>query len=199
MSDSDRAWLRAVEEGLAVGARITTSVAEFDAACQHIVSLLEDASFLLGRGSHATSSFISITALEETAKVHIGMFRRETNGSKGRRSDPLFSHARKHHLASAPTVEMGSRLQKAIGEQAIRNLIEQARAGALANLRENALYLEQRTEGLQKPSEAISPTQAKNLLLFAIEAFDDVLVGFTNRSMELSRSTDALFKKWRNA
>lgn len=167
-------------------------------ACEHITQLLSDSSDLLGAGSHATATFLAITALEETVKVHLGMYRRSTTLLK-RSKDPLYKHKVKHALALGPTVAMGSRLQKAIGESRMNELLEQGRSGELVKIREAALYVEQQGAELRTPIAVISNSIARDVLLLAIEAFDDALVGYTNRSFQLGERTDALFDKWASA
>jgi len=198
MSKSDENWSRALEETLAEGERIGKTKDQVNAACEHITQLLQDASVLLELGSHATSAFLSISALEETAKVHIGMYRRSTNELK-RSKDPLFKHRQKHELALGPTVAMGNRLQAAFGEQRMRELIEIGRAGGLVQIRESALYVKQQSEQLLVPKEIVSIMTSRELLLLAIESFDDALVGYTNETFELAAQTDALFIKWASA
>jgi AbiV family abortive infection protein len=77
---------------------------------------------MLERGSHSTTTFLAITALEETAKVHVGMYR-SAGQAIPRRKDPMYKHGQKHLLALGPTVAMGSRLQNAIGETRMTQLI----------------------------------------------------------------------------
>lgn len=195
MTDSDENWSHALEETLAAGERIGKTTEQFNKACEHIAQLLQDASVLLETGSHATSAFLSISALEETAKVHVGMYRCSTIPLK-RSKDPLYKHVRKHELALGPTVAMGGRLQAAMGDVRMRELIELGRAGGLVPLRESSLYVEQRGEFLQVPREAILRDTSRELLLLAIESFDDAVVGYTDKAFELSVQTDALFLKW---
>jgi AbiV family abortive infection protein len=195
MTDFSESWWASVEAATAVGLRIGASSEEFDAACGHIVQLITDASMLLAAGSHATAAFLAITAIEETAKVHIGLFRRSAI-PVARRKDPLYVHGEKHKLALGPTVAMGGRLQVAIGEKRMHEVIGQAQTGDLVKIREAALYVAQETGGLVTPKSAVSPETSRELLLLAIEAFDDGLVGYTGRSIEFSRATDALFSKW---
>jgi len=115
VSESDEKWWSSVEETLSAGERIGHTSDQFNLACEHITQLLSDASTILGVGSHATATFLAITALEETVKVHLGMYRRSATPMK-RPKDPLYKHKEKHALALGPTVAMGSRLQEAIGE-----------------------------------------------------------------------------------
>jgi AbiV family abortive infection protein len=194
MADFFDDWGAGVFAATAVGQQLASSAEEYDAACEHIVRLLTDASILLDDGSQATAAFISITAIEETAKVHIGTYRRSTT-PVARRKDPLFGHADKHKLALGPTVAMGSRLQAAIGEGRMRELMALGHAGGLVKIREDALYVAHSVGGLVTPGSAVPFSTSRELLLLAIEAFDDGLVGYTNRSMELSEATDGLFAK----
>lgn len=191
MNDSENGWWEAFEETLAVGQQIVTSSAEVDKGCDHIVRLLADASLLFHGGSYATASFLAITALEETAKLHLGMYR-SAKTSLPRNKDPLYRHDQKHRLAAAPTLLLGNRLQHAIGEQGTVELMEAARSGHLVKIREASLYME-RKDGLQVPLDFINQAAATKLVLFAIEVFDDALVGYTNHSHVLRKQTDALF------
>jgi len=52
---------------------------------------------------------------------------------------------------------------------------------------------------LQKPNVVVSGKLAREMLLFAAEAFDDAVVGFTNKSFDLGVATDELFAKWQAA
>jgi len=81
----------------------------------------------------------------------------------------------------------------------MNELIEQGRSGRLVRLREASLYVEQHGTYLKAPKAAVSASIAREILLLAIEAFDDALVGYTNRSFELGEMTDALFNKWAGA
>lgn len=195
MTESDEQWFQLVEKTLETGDQIGKTLEQFNDACEHIVRLLQDASLLFERGSHATSVFLSITALEETAKVQMGMFRRSATPIK-RSRDLLYKHQKKHELALGPTIVMGGRLQAAIGEVRMRELIELGRKGGLVSLREASLYVEQQGNNLLVPTNVIPIATSRELLLLAIESFDDALVGYTNRTIELSKQTDILFVKW---
>lgn len=195
MTDFDDRWWESVEAAVLVGKRIAPTKADLNEACEHIVQLLSDASILLESNSHATAAFISITAIEETSKLHVGKYRRATEPVP-RRKDPLYRHSEKHHLALGPTVAMGGRLNKALGDERLGELMLMAQLGELVRLRETALYFEQTEQSLITPQAAITPDLSRELLLLAIEAFDDALVGYTNRSFELGLYTDQLFAKW---
>ncbi|WP_084293000.1 AbiV family abortive infection protein [Bradyrhizobium sp. WSM3983] len=83
------------------GALYVDPVPDFNAACDHIVSLLTDTSVLFERCSYGTSTFLAITALEETAKAHVGLFRRDkTEKKQGTRSLPRSPSEAQHGFAA---------------------------------------------------------------------------------------------------
>ena len=192
---SHDAWWKSVAGALGVGQRVANSSEDFDAASEHVVQLLNDSSLLLERRSPASACFLAITALEETAKLHVDLFR-QSNVPIARSKDPLFKHKEKHRIAAAPTLVTGSRLQKAVGHERLCELMDLARNGGLVALRESCLYFEEKNGKLQTPKAAISQQLAREILLFAAEAFDDAVVGFTDKSFELGVATDELFARW---
>lgn len=48
------------------------------------------------------------------------------------------------------------------------------------------------------PTQKINKTLSKSLVLYAIEVFDDALVGYSNHSFTIAESTNALFEKVAN-
>jgi AbiV family abortive infection protein len=173
------------------GALYVDPVYDFNAACDHIVALLTDAVALFDRGSYGTSCFIAITALEETAKAHVGLYRRDKpEKSEGR--DPFRNHQAKHSMASLPAIYMGSRLTKALGAEVCQRLEAEARAGFVAT-REACLYMERKDGAFITPAMAIGKIRARELVLLAIEAADDALVGYSNHSYASSEALARLF------
>jgi AbiV family abortive infection protein len=195
MEKTDEKWWQAVGAATKVNGRLVSSTSEFNQACDHIVALIEDAATLLDKGSYSTAVFLAITAIEETAKVHISIYR-TGGGLASRKGDPMYNHRTKHLLALGPTLAMGSRLQAAIGDDRLHEMILQARNGAYVRLREAAIYLERVNEMLVVPKSAISKTTARELLLLSIEAFDDGLVGYSEHTYACAIRTDEIFKKW---
>ena len=72
-------------------------------------------------------------------------------------------------------------------------------SGELTDLRENAIYCERKDNNIVTPKDLITQELARNLLLFAIESFDDNLVGWTDYSIELSKKTDLFFEMIANS
>lgn len=45
------------------------------------------------------------------------------------------------------------------------------------------------------PDDVVNQALSKNMLLFAIESFDDNLAGYTDYSIRILEKTDVIFKK----
>ena len=170
-------------------------VEELNSAINHIVQLLEDSSNLYFSGSYATSAFISITACEEIAKANIGMYTDGIDPSNVKKRNMFLDHKMKHKLVALPTIPMGQRLNEAIGEKKLQELLKLAKNGNFVALRENALYFQRENNKFVTPKNKISKSKSRSLLLFAIEAFDDAIVGYTNHSLKISCHTDEMFNK----
>jgi AbiV family abortive infection protein len=170
------------------------SIEDFNDACEHIVLLLEESEFLYQRNSFSTSVFMSITAIEETAKVNFGLF--TSGGDHKRKGNIFYDHHMKHKMGSLQTVAMGTRLQAAIGQEALNEIMAMAHNKDLLKLRENSLYFDKTESGsIQFPRKIVDQKLARNILLYAIEVFDDSAVGHTQFSIEISKRTDLLFSR----
>jgi AbiV family abortive infection protein len=170
---------------------------ELDQAIDHIVQLIQDACTLYVGGSYPSSAFLSITACEEVAKAHIGSF---TDGKHPEKKghNVFRDHKAKHLLAVMPTVSMGQRLEDALGKGELQRVMNMAQNSGFVQARENALYFQRENENLVVPSEKIDKKLGRSLVLFAIEVFDDALVGLTNHSKEAGDITDLLFEQIKN-
>lgn len=170
---------------------------ELDKAIDHIVQLIRDACSLYSCGSFASSAFFGITACEEVAKAHIGLFTDGNNpAQKGRNF--FRDHNTKHKMAALPTVPMGHRLGDAIGERQLQRIMKLAQNSGFVKCREDFLYFRRQSGILIVPKEKIDKKFTRALALFAIEVFDDALVGLTNHSFEAGEITDALFETVKN-
>ena len=174
--------------------RLFQSIDDFNKACEHIVLLLEESELIYQQGGYSTSVFIAITAIEETAKANFGLF--TSGGDHERKGNMFYDHHTKHMMGSLQTVAMGRRLQEAIGQQSIDVIMAMAQNNGLLKLRENSLYFEKIGSGpIQFPRNIVDQNLARNLLLYAIEVFDDSVVGYSQLSMEISKRTDILFNR----
>lgn len=167
---------------------------DFNKACDHILVLIEDAFSCFNRASYGTAVFLSITAIEETAKAEIGIYRRANEADeRSRRKDPLFNHLSKHRMAILPTVFMGRRLEEAIGKNRCEALLSEVAHGSLRDLREEALYFHNSNGNFVTPKDAIIQEKAREVILLAIEAADDRLVGYTGHTGVIEQRLDQIF------
>lgn len=175
--------------------RLIESVEEFNSACEHIVLLLEEAEGIFQSGGYSTATFLAITAIEESAKAHLGAFTGGGPNPEKRKNNIFYDHGKKHQLAAMPTISMGQRLQAAIGEEALVRILAMSRTKELLRIRESSLYFEKRNGALHCPRIVIDKNLSRSILLYAIEVFDDALVGFTDYSMKISGRTDEIFSR----
>lgn len=190
-NSSKSGWKR-VQEAIDFGGTFYDTNADFDAACDHVWRLLADATAIYDVGSYGTAAFLAVTAIEEIAKAHVGLYRRQNpKPPKGR--DPFRDHAAKHAMAVLDTVFMGERLAKAIGTDACERLRDEAVEG-FTKTREDGLYAGRKDGKFVTPKNAVGKARSRELLLLAIEAADDALSGYTNRSMEIGKQFEVLFE-----
>lgn len=167
-------------------------VEQLNKCINHILQLITDAYALYMNNSFSSSAFLSIAVIEEVAKVHMGMFIKGTSGRVSK--DKLRDHKTKEIIGVNYTVSMGERLKNAIGMEELEKIYDLAYSGELKNLRETSIYCDRRDDTIVTPSDIIDKKFARSLLLFAIESFDDNLVGYTNHSMDISKQTDVFFE-----
>src|SRR5258708_28022674 len=119
MSDDEQPFegngLKTVEEALAFGGAIYEVPKDFDIAIDHVLTLLTDAAVLFERMSFGSAAFLAITAMEEIAKAHVGIFRRDRPGPRPKGRDPFRDHTAQHRMAILPTVFMSQPIVDALG------------------------------------------------------------------------------------
>ncbi|MCI5132454.1 MAG: AbiV family abortive infection protein [Candidatus Electrothrix sp. EH2] len=190
--------LETVQDALKKGALIfnkDTKIEEFNNACDHILVLLEDSFYCFERSSWGTSVFLSITAIEETAKAEVGLYRRDGQVEPVKRGkDKLFNHQKKHQMAVLPTCFIGKRLKDALGKKRCEELLHEAARGDFRNLRESSLYFNNENGRFVTPATEVGEARAKELLLLALVVVDDRLVGYTNHTGVIEQRINEMFR-----
>jgi AbiV family abortive infection protein len=173
---------------------------EFNRGCDHVLRLLESAVLLFLNEDYPTTIFISITAIEEIAKLEIAIFRNKnrTEQTTRRYEDHLFQHKNKHIIALQEIIVVGTRLPEAIGEDRVRELLDMAESGDLVRMRESSLYADTVDGQFLVPSERFTKSDGRDLLLLALEVWDDRLYGLTSHSYTIDKRMMELFEKIKN-
>lgn len=187
--------LKTVEQALAFGGAIFERSEDFDVAIDHVLTLLTDAVVLFERQSFGSAAFLAITAMEETAKAHIGSFRRDNPGPRPKGRDPFRDHTAKHSMAILPTVFMSQRIVDALGRERAKALEREAQETGFTIPREAGLYCARGPNGFESPRTAVPARLAWELSILAVEAADDALVGSTNHSYRVGEEFERLFAR----
>lgn len=167
---------------------------DVNSAIDHIIQLLNDSFTLINKKSYPSAVFFAITAMEETAKTTYALLMKNDPKTK-KNKDPLLNHAKKHSLSVSPVFNIGTRLPNAIGADNVDRIISIVNENnGLMNLRNNSIYWNIDENGARFPKDSIDKKKAQEILLFAIETFDDNLVGLTSYSLEISSTTDTMFE-----
>ncbi|MHB8881857.1 MAG: AbiV family abortive infection protein [Thermodesulfovibrionales bacterium] len=174
---------------------------EFNRGCDHVALLFESAFKLYQCGLYPPAAFISITAIEEIAKLDIAVFRREEHPepARSRREDLLFNHKAKHSIALQEVIAIGDRLPKVIGEERVRELLNMAETGELIGIREASLYTDILDGKFTVPSERVTKNTSRDLLLLAFEVWNDRLVGLTNYTYDIDKRMMEIFDCVKNS
>ena len=174
-----------------------SSKEELNKCLDHVVQLISDSYVLYINSSYTSSSFLAICVIEEVGKIQMGIFIKGSDSYV--RKDKLRDHKSKQIVGASYTICMGERIQKAISNKNLEKIFQIIYSGELKDLRENAIYCERKDNNIVTPKDLITQELARNLLLFAIESFDDNLVGWTDYSIELSKKTDLFFEMIANS
>jgi AbiV family abortive infection protein len=143
-----------LEKGKLIFPNKNTRTADFNRACDHVERLLNDSYILYNHESYGSSVFLAITAIEEVAKIHFGLYRNNEGAENvPGHQDSLFNHREKHRLGLLPTVLMGSRLLEAVDETSLLQVLDKTKQGKLVALRESSIYAENRDSKFKIPEQ----------------------------------------------
>jgi AbiV family abortive infection protein len=170
---------------------------EYNAAVAHICDLIQASYALFINGSFAPSLFLSITILEEIAKIKAGHMR-ALGGEREkvkRGKDPLFNHGKKHKISVDPIYLIGDRIAKSIGIERAKEIFDGYESGKFSSLREESLYFSRTIKGLHIPAQRVNLPLAAEHLLIAIEIFSDEFWGMTAEASEICNTTNELYSE----
>jgi AbiV family abortive infection protein len=189
---NDDTFLTQIEQILSGTSNFSINTShQFDKCVDHILQLITDSRTMYISNAFSSSVFLSIAVIEEVGKVHMGMY--ISPSTTYVKKDKLRDHKSKEIAGASYTICMGERIERAVSPEELTKLFELVYSGDLKDLREQSIYCEKKDDDIVTPKDIISQEFSKNILLFAIESFDDNLVGYTPHSMEVSEKTDSLF------
>jgi AbiV family abortive infection protein len=169
---------------------------EFEKGLFHVENLIKSSILLLENKFYNQSLFLTITAIEEIAKIEICVHRGFNERTKAnRRKDPLFNHYSKHKISANPIILIGERLKKSIGEDRLIEIFKNLQSGKFIEIRENCLYFERNNEKLKIPNEIIDEKNAFETLLISIEMIADKFWGVTELASEISDKLNKHYSK----
>lgn len=167
---------------------------EYNAAIAHVSDLIKASYTLFITDSFGPSLFLSITILEEIAKIRTRAWegsREKQNVKRGK--DPLFNHQKKHKISVDPLYLGAERLVNAVGSGRLQAIFTGYESGNYSSLRETSLYFSRNANGLQIPAKVIDLRLAAEHLLMAIELFCDIFWGMTGEASMICDATDEFF------
>lgn len=169
-------------------------ITEFEKALVHLKDLILSSKKLLDNLFETQSLFLSITALEEIAKIEICIYRGFQNREiKKRTKDPLFNHKSKHAISANPVILIGDRLKNSIGEERLNDIFKKLQDGKFVETRESCIYFQRDKNALLIPDEMIEKKLAYEILLVVLEMVDDKFWGLTNKASIISDELNDLY------
>ena len=161
---------------------------EFNRCVDHIYDLLKSGYTLYREGIYSSSNLFSIAAIEEIVKVYNAIFSKDVDGYAGKGMG-------KKIFGPDYYLWMDDRLTDAVEEEDLKEIFDLYNSGALKDLKNDSLYCERRSDAILLPADHIDDKFARNMLLFAIQAYEDNLAGFSLYAIEISKKTDKLFEE----
>lgn len=175
----------AIGPRLLKGPTLEDAVAEYFRYHKYAESCWRQACDCFRAGRYHFSAFFSILTLEETGKLSflwhelLAFQPGKANGDPaGRRKDPLYHHTKKHVLAACQGALVNARLDRLVGLDRVKALLDDAASGALEEIRQGCLYCDFTPDGPSIPSEKLSRDNAFSLAVISGEVMADVLGNF---------------------
>ena len=161
---------------------------EFNKCADHIYDLLNSSSILYERGIFSSSIFFSIAAVEEIVKVYNSLFSKNVDGYAGKDMG-------KKIFGPGYELWMDDRLTDTVEEEDLRAIFDLYNTGDLMDLKRDSVYSNRRQDTMTMPADIIDKKSARNMLLFAIQAYEDNLAGYSLYAINVSKKTDKLFEE----
>jgi AbiV family abortive infection protein len=151
---------------LIVGNNLNEEVMQFNRLLKHAKGLWKESVSMLRKDNYPISIFLALVCIEESAKIAIA-YMQILNNERKRNStpksqkvinikkgkNPIYSHSKKHMVASFAGILVNSRADNRLGLYNINKFMEMAEKGEIENLRQSCLYADRKNNTLKIPSE----------------------------------------------
>lgn len=151
---------------LIVGNDLNEEVMHFKRLLKHAKGLWNESVSMLRKDNYPISILLALVCIEESAKISIARMQIAINETKRNSSpttqkainikkgkSPIYSHPKKHILASLAGILVNSRADNRLGIDNINKFMEMAEKGEIENLRQTCLYADRKNNTLKIPSE----------------------------------------------
>jgi AbiV family abortive infection protein len=165
------------------GPTFSEALKQYQDLLAHVEHLWDDACRLYHEGHFPLSTFISILTIEEIGKLGRLWFDllawdrpissvRNDMGQLGR------DHRKKHFMAVVAGAIMNSRLDRILGLQNVKRLLQDVESGKLERLRQSCLYIDMADGCVVLPESVIREPNAKFFAILAGELWAETLGNF---------------------
>lgn len=161
---------------------------EFNRCIDHIYDLLNSSYVLYDKGLFPSSNFFSIAAIEEIVKVYNSLFSKNVDGHAAKGTG-------KKIFGPDYYLWMDDRLTDAVEEEDLKGIFDLYNSGGMTNLKLDSVYTNRRSDRMTIPVDLVDKKYARNMLLFAIQAYEDNIAGYSLYAINISKKTDKLFEE----
>ena len=177
----ERQRMGTAQPSLLSGVDFDECLIQYKALIAHVESTWADACGLYRQENYPLATFLSILVIEEIGKLtnlyfDLLLFDIERPTPQSQSVDG--SHKRKQLIGVFTGALVNARLDRVIGFDVVRKLLNRVQSNGLEQLRQDCLYIDVQDGRAVTPRERIGPDQANLLTVFAGEVMAEVLGHF---------------------
>ena len=177
----ERRRIIVAQPSLLAGADFDECLTLYKALIAHVESLWADACSLYRGKNYPLATLLSILVIEEIGKltnlyIDLVFFDVERPTPQPRSLDG--SHKRKQLIGIFSGALVNARLDRVLGFDVVRKLLNMAQSNGIERLRQDCLYIDVQDGRAVTPRERIGPHRARLLTVFAGEVMAEVLGHF---------------------